>query len=201
MTGIIRLKGVPMLIFEAVTYEAAPREAAAVEEALIPRIAAGDRAAFSRLYEQASEAVFSYALSILRSRQDAEDVMQDAFLKIRSAAHLYVPQGKPLAWILTITRNLCMMKFRQASRIAALPEDPGLEDMGLDRIKNAEDRMTLQAAFTVLPKDSCRIIMLHAVAGLKHREIAELMGMSLTAVLSRYNRGIKRLQKELEARS
>jgi len=60
------------------------------------------------------------------------------------------------------------------------------------------DRMTLEKAFAVLPEDSCRIIMLHAVSGMKHREIAELLNMPISTVLSKYNRGIKKLQTELE---
>ena len=55
----------------------------------------GDSDAFRALYESAKEAVFGFALSILKKTHDAEDAMQDTFLKIRGAAHLYVPQGKP----------------------------------------------------------------------------------------------------------
>ena len=63
---------------------------------------------------------------------------------------------------------------------------------------NAEDRLTLEKAFTILPENTCRIIMLHAISGMKHREIAELLNMPLSTILSKYNRGIKKLQSELE---
>lgn len=188
-----------MMIFEAVIYETPAQQAEIqLDESLFPRIASGDKEAFLILYEKCSPAVFVYALSILRSRSDAEDAMQDTFLKIRSAVHLYKPQGKPLAWIFTITRNICLMMFRQRAHTARLSEEEHVQDLGLDQIENADDRQTLEKAFTVLPEDTCQIIMLHAVSGMKHREIAGLLKMPLSTVLSKYNRGIKRLRSELE---
>ena len=79
-----------------------------------------------------------------------------------------------------------------------MAEKPDEPDLGLDRIENAEDRMTLEKVFTVLPEDVCRIIMLHAVSGMKHREIADLLNMPTSTVLSKYNRGIQKLRSELE---
>lgn len=188
-----------MLLFEAVIYEEPVHRAASQpDESLFPRIAAGDREAFFLLYEKCSSSVFAYALSILRNRTDAEDVMQDTFLKIRSAAHLYKPQGKPLAWIFTIARNLCLMKLRRRSHTASLPEEDNVQDLEFDGIENTEDRLVLEKAFTVLPRDTCQIIMLHAVSGMKHREIAKILNMPLPTVLSKYNRGIKKLRSELE---
>mgnify|MGYP000852136100 FL=1 len=90
------------------------------------------------------------------------------------------------------------MMYRQRAHTAQLPEEDRVQDLGFDRIQNAEDRMTLEKAFTVLPEDSCRIIMLHALSGMKHREIAELMNMPLSTVLSKYKRGIEKLRSELE---
>ena len=188
-----------MLIFEAVVYEAPVQQAGIqLDESLFPRIADEEKEAFCTLYETCSSAIFAYALSILRNRSDAEDAMQDTFLKIRSAAHLYKPQGKPMAWIFTITKNVCLMMIRKKAHIVQMPEADAQPDLGLDQIENAEDRMTLEKAFTVLPEDTCQIIMLHAVSGMKHREIAELLNIPISTVLSKYHRGTKRLQSELE---
>ena len=188
-----------MLVFEALTSETPVHQVGIqLDESLFSRIAAEDKEAFCTLYESCSSAVFAYALSILRNRSDAEDAMQDTFLKIRSAAHLYKPQGKPAAWIFTITKNVCLMAYRRKARIVSLTEEPAVPDLGLDQIENIEDKMTLEKAFTVLQEDTCQIIMLHAVSGLKHREIASLLNMPISTVLSKYNRGIKKLQTELE---
>ena len=188
-----------MLVFEAVVYEKPVQQVGIqLDESLFPRIALEDKAAFCALYEACSSAVFAYALSILRNRADAEDAMQDTFLKIRSAAHLYKPQGKPMAWIFTITRNICLMMYRKKAHVIQMSDEDREPDLGLDQIENVEDRLTLEKAFSVLQEDTCQIIMLHAVSGLKHREIASLLDMPISTVLSKYNRGIKKLQKELE---
>ena len=188
-----------MLIFEAVIYETPVQQAGIqLDESLFPRIAEEDKQAFCTLYETCASTVFAYALSILRNQADAEDAMQDTFLKIRSAAHLYKPQGKPMAWIFTITKNICLMMYRKRRHMVQMPEEPTEPDLGLDKIESVEDRMTLQKAFTVLPEDTCRIIMLHAVSGMKHREIADVLNIPISTVLSKYHRGIKRLQSELE---
>ncbi len=188
-----------MLVFEAVVYETPVQQVGIqLDESLFPRIALEDKAAFCALYEACSSAVFAYALSILRNRADAEDAMQDTFLKIRSAAHLYKPQGKPMAWVFTITRNICLMMYRKKAHVIQMNDEDREPDLGLDQIENVEDRLTLEKAFSVLQEDTCQIIMLHAVSGMKHREIAGLLNMPLSTVLSKYKRGIKKLRKELE---
>lgn len=190
-----------MLICLAVVYDEPVRNAGIqIEESLFPRIAAGDKEAFCALYEKCASSVFAFSLSILRDRTEAEDAMQETFLKIRSAAHLYTPKGKPMAWILTIARNICLMRYRRRSHIAGYTEESRLEDVGLDQIASTEDRIVLQTAFSMLPEDVCRIIMLHAVSGMKHREIASLLELPLPTVLSKYNRGIKKLRRELEGK-
>ena len=194
-----------MLIFSTVTAgNSGTNRTEQPDEQLITRIGTGDREAFLLLYEQISNAVFAYALSLVRNRDDAEDIMQDTFLKIRAAAHLYEAQGKPMAWILTITRNLCMMHFRQKKHVDYEPlteKTQGFKmpaDPGTDRIQETEDRIVLEAAFRVLSDEERQIIILHAVSGMKHREISELLNKPLSTVLSKYRRGLKKLRMELE---
>ena len=188
-----------MLILKTVLIETPIHNAGVqIDESLFSRISEDDKEAFLTLYEKCSSPVFLYALSILRNREDAEDAMQDTFLKIRSAAHLYKPQGKPLAWILTITKNICLMTFRKRAHSTDQSINENFEDMGFDLIENINDRLVLEKAFTVIPGDVCRIIILHAVGGMKHREIAELLELPLSTVLSKYNRGIKKLRAEME---
>lgn len=168
------------------------------EEALILRIGQGDRSAFEQLYETTSNAVYVYAFSLLTDREDAEDVMQETFLKIHAAAHLYRPQGKPMAWIMTIARNLCMSRFRGKKNQTELMPAHMKGETGLSQIRQAEDRMVLEAAMDVLSQEELRIIVLHGVSGVKHREISEIMRIPLSTVLSRYHRGLKKLRKRLE---
>lgn len=187
------------MIFAAVAYdEPQKKETVMIEESLFSRIGAGEKDAFCKLYEQTSNIVFSYALALLRNREDAEDAMQETFLKIRAAAHLYVPMGKPMAWIFTIARNICLEKCGQKKRFSGEPLDEAKEEIDFSGIKDREDRIVLETAFRVLSEEECRIILLHAVSGLRHREIGALLRLPVSTVLSKYNRGLKKLRKELE---
>ena len=186
-----------MLMFgNAAPAASAGDRAEMAEERWLERIALGDRDAFQALYDTYRGMVFGFALSMLRSTPDAEDAVQDTFLRIREAAHLYKSQGKPRAWILTIARNVCLMQMRSGKRTAPLPEGEQIAD--LSHISDRDDRIALEAAFSALSQEECRIVVLHAVSGLKHREIAKLLERPLSTVLSKYSRGIAKLRRELE---
>lgn len=189
-----------MLLFASLTDNAPSKKKLKVDDTLILRIAEGDKEAFTALYKQTANIIYAYALTILKNSEDAEDVLQDTFLKIRSAASLYHPQGKLLAWIISITKNLCMMKLRRQKFVSNIP----IEDIPLkspvNHINNAEDQLVLQTALNILSDDECQIITMHAITGWKHREIAELLHLPLPTVLSKYHRGLKKLKTELEGK-
>lgn len=193
-----------MIIFLSIADSGVPEQKRIeVDESLFPRIAEGDKEAFICLYEQSRNAVFSYALSLLRNYDDAEDAAQDTFLKIRSAAHLYKPMGKPMAWVITITRNICLMRLRALRKNTDNPIDDldyqaDRDNPGLAAFGDAEDRLVLAKAMEQLAEEECQIIFLHAVSGLRHREIAGILGMPLATVLSKYRRGLKKLRNSLE---
>lgn len=188
-----------MLVFAAVAYgKPEKRETITIDETIFYRISAGEKEAFCELYEKTGNAVFSYALSLLRNKEDAEDAMQDTFLKIRSAAHLYRPMDKPMAWIFTIARNVCLMKLRQQKRFSTVPVEEVGEQLDFREISDREDRIVLETAFRVLTAEECRIIVPHAVSGIKHREISEFFDLPLSTVISRYNRAIRKLRRQLE---
>ena len=194
-----------MLVFAVIADEPQVRtQRIEIEDSLILRIAAEEKEAFIRLYDKAYRAVYAYALSLLHSHADAEDAAQETFLKVHGAAHLYKPQGKAMAWIMTITRNICMMHFREKKHDQATDtEETGEENYGFaDRhFEDAEDRMVLETALRVLSEEECAIVMLHAVSGLKHREIGEVLKMPLSTVLSKYNRSIRKLRMQLEMKA
>lgn len=190
-----------MLVFAAVASDEPQRKGTiAIDETLFYKISVGDKAAFCELYAKTGNAVYSYALSLLRNPEDAEDAMQETYLKIRSAAHLYTPMGKPMAWIFTIAKNICLMKYRQQKHRTVIPFEEIQETPDCSQIQDREDRIVLETAFEILSREECQVIILHAVAGLKHREISDLLHLSLSAVLSKYNRGIKKLRHQLEER-
>lgn len=164
-------------------------------EELLRQIALGSQQAFGELYRATDSAIYGYALSLMRNHHEAQDIMMDTYLKIRCAAHLYMPMGKPMAWILTITKNIARTKLRSAGRQIPLDD---LEETTPSFDRDSEEAVALEQAMKVLGDQERQILILHAVTGLKHREIAEMLGMPLATVLSKYARSLKKLKKALE---
>lgn len=167
-------------------------------EMYIEKIAESDKEALALLYEKTHAAVYGFALSILKNRQDAEDVLHDTYIKIWNAADSYMPAGKPLAWIFTITRNLARMRLREQTRTMTVsPED--WQSLFVDEpAVNHEDRLVLAFLLGILSDEERQIVMLHTMTGMKHREIAEFLNLRLSTVLSKYNRALKKLRNALK---
>lgn len=159
-------------------------------------IASRDKHSLEQLYLLTSTEVYAYALTILKNRYDAEDVLQNVYVKVYSSATNYKSNGKAKAYIMTIARNLCMEKLRERSKeVGDLQEDwntivDDRSDMPI------EDKLLLEKCMKILDEEERQIVILHAVAGFKHREIAKELNMLLSTVLSKYNRAIKKLQNE-----
>lgn len=170
-----------------------------LDENLIIRMASNDGAAFRELYQQTSGVVYGFAMSILRNKHDAEDVMHDAFIKIYSGAVTYRPSGNPMAWILTIVRNLCLNRIRAGKVCEDLSEYDDLAGSSNDS-EDMLDRMVLETAMSVLDAEERQIVVLHALTGFKHREIAEILDLPTGTVLSKYNRALKKMRKEMESK-
>ena len=166
-------------------------------DSLLLAVINDDKCALEKLYKLTSASVYSFALSILRNEEDAKDVLQDCFVILYKEAKRYRPKGNPMAWILTVTKNICLMKLRQRKKDSDTP----LEDLAFTLAApegiSAEDRIVIEAALNSLSSEERQIVILHAVAGLKHREIARLLDLALPTVLSKYNRSLKKLRKML----
>ena len=162
---------------------------------LLLRIGKGEKEAMSLLYEQTVTAVYALTLSLLKNAHDAQDMTQDTFVRVWESAHSYRSFGSPMAWILTIARNLCLMKLRQAGRHTALePHEWEALPAQTDGL-TTEEKLLLQEALACLGDEERQILLLHAAAGLKHREIAELLELPLATVLSKYHRAIKKVKR------
>jgi RNA polymerase sigma factor (sigma-70 family) len=188
-----------MLLFCGVLgAQAAPLSRPQIDEGIFARIGAEDSAAFEEFFHLTERTIYAFALSIIKNHQDACDILQDTYLKIRAAAHLYRPQGKPWAWIFTITRNLALNLLRERGKSAAAPAmENSLE---FSYVSDPEDRLVLLTVLDTLEEEEREILLLHAVSGFKHREIAQSIGLPLSTVLSKYNRALKKLKKQLEQR-
>ena len=163
-------------------------------ETCIARIAGQDPAELAELYRKTSAGIYGFALSILKNRQDAEDVLHDCYLSVYSAAETYRSEGKPMAWMITIARNHCLQKLRGRSKIAEVTEEEWENCLPDPDSPPAEDRLVLSACMQKLSDEERQIVVLHAVSGMKHREIAEALALPLPTVLSKYHRALKKLK-------
>lgn len=164
----------------------------------LARMAHGDTGALGRLYELTSEAVYGYALSLTKNSHDAEDVMQETFVRAHLGAGQYRSEGKPTAWLLRIARNLALMKIREGKKSVTMSPEDWMEEFADRPDFTSEDAVTLTQLMDTLSDEEREIVTLHALTGFKHREIAEMMDLALPTVLSKYHRALKKLKSTLQ---
>ncbi len=171
---------------------------AATLDFYLQRVADGDAHALEDLYRETHSSVYAYALSVLKNVHDAEDVLHDCYIALWQAAGNYSSSGKPMAWIVTIAKNLCFMKLRERKKNADIEEDEFFVDAHYNETAmSPEDRFILNECMNELSDEERQIVVLHAVSGFKHREIAAFLHMALPTVLSKYNRALKKLKTAL----
>ena len=157
-------------------------------------IAKGDQTAMERLFEQYKQDVFRYCMSILSDYHAAEDVTQEVFLHIFRFAQQYKGQAAIRTWIFAIAKNAATEYYRKSSRSA-----PYL--LSEENLPSPAVSVSTQGDFyellSVLDQDSRSVVAMHLAGGLKHREIACILGKSESAVKKQYSRALKRLQKQL----
>ena len=180
------------------TTEYTPAEERQQLQQLLLGVAQGESAALAELYQSTKTAVYGMALSYLKNAHDAQDLTQDVYVQVWNCAEQYRPVGSPMGWLLTICRNLCLMRLRREKKNAGLSEEEWnaipVQECGLD----ADERILLQYALAALSDEERRIVLLHAATGMKHREIAALLELTLPTVLSKYHRALKKMRVILE---
>lgn len=169
--------------------------AEATSESLLQRTATGDRGAFEELYRRMRTRVYALALATLKNREDAQDVLQDVFVALFQKADAYRGDGTAQSYILSMTARLCKMRLRERGRRADLDEEDWMPDLE-DRALTPYQRLLLNECLTALDDEERQVLVLHAVSGMKHREIAKLLHKPLSTVLSKYNRAINKLQNK-----
>lgn len=167
-----------------------------IDENIILKIGSGSVEALEILYNSTERILYSYALSLVGNHHDANDVVSDTYIKICSAAHLYKPMGKPLAWIFTIERNLAYDLIKKRDKNTTILNYDNV--ISYNNLTGCEDKIILNTALSILTQEERSIIMLHAVSGLKHREIASNLELPISTVLSKYHRGLKKLKNYLK---
>jgi RNA polymerase sigma-70 factor (ECF subfamily) len=173
----------------------------------------GDRAAFAVLVRRHQRPLFNFAFRHLREPAAAEEVVQDAFLRVLRSAAEFQHASRFATWLYTIARNLCI----DHSRKRALRRHPSLDkgpDEGGDgptlgertadpeadverTATAAEIRKRVATAVDTLPEEQREVFLLREVSDLPFKEIAQVVGVSENTVKSRMRYALERLQAQL----
>ena len=156
-------------------------------DALLARVAEGDNDAFGKFYAATAKGVFSFAYSYLGNREDAEDVMQSAYLTVKRRAYTDKKGTNARAWLLQIVKNLALDELRRWKRRGEMPENMPAPP--------AADGAALSYMLSSLNETEREIVVLHVYWGYKHREIARLLDMPAGTVSWKYAAALKKLEK------
>lgn len=175
----------------------------AEEAALLVRYAKGDRQASGILTHRLTPGVFSLALRLLGDRGEAEDVTQEAMLRLwKIAPRWRTGEAKPSTWLYRVTFNLATDRLRKRRTVPLCQIDEPV-----DGLPAADERMhrdararALRAALGKLPDRQRQAVVLRHLEGLANPEIAGMMGLSVAAVESLTARGKRKLAQLLSGR-
>lgn len=164
---------------------------------LIAGMLRGESRAFAGLYETYRARLHQYALSLLRSTMEAEDVVHDVMIGLAKQASEGRMPRELQAYLYVSVRNRCVDRLR---RRPALP----LEDVAPDLIvapPGDEERIALRQllnrALLALPAEQAEVVVLRTWHDLEFAAIAAMQGTSVNTALSRYQYGLAKLRKEL----
>ena len=170
-------------------------------------VADSDAGAFATLYDRHGRAAYSLARRLTRERQTAEDLAQDAFLKVwRSAGSYRAERSSVRGWIFSVIRNQSIDLLRaQATRRRTQEKVEAWADLsqpseGFAQAWRSSRRSLLGKALATLPHEQHEVLTLAHVFGLTHAEIAERLRVPLGTVKGRMRLGLQKLRNisELE---
>ena len=174
---------------------------------LLSLVGAGDAFAFSALHDRHSRAIYSLARRLTGDEQDAEDLAQDAFLKVwRSAGSYRAERGSVRTWMLSVVRNQGIDRLRsqashrrtQGQAQAEAPRSQPSEAFAETWRKYRRARV--QEALLVLPHTQHKVLALAHISDLTQAEIAKRLCLPLGTVKGRMRLGLKKLRNHSELR-
>jgi RNA polymerase sigma-70 factor (ECF subfamily) len=176
------------------------------DERLMLRFQGGDARAFEVLVRRHRTPVFSFLLRLTGDRGRAEDLCQEAFLRVARAASDWEPRARFQTWLYAIARNQAVDEARRQAFRRAEPLDAGpaaaaaSDDPPPDRVaEGALLRPKLEAALAALPAEQREVFLLREHAGLRFHEIAEATGVPENTVKSRMRYALEALRERLAA--
>lgn len=190
-----------------------PRAGDALDAALLARAARGEDGAARTLAARRAPALLALATRLLGDTAEAEDVAQEAFLRLWRAAPDFSAGGREArareagggsvgGWLGRTTRNLCLDRLRRRGRLAPIEDAPEPRDpapSALERVVAADRASALSAAIAALPDRQRVAVTLRHIEGLANPEIAEALGAGVEAVESLLARARRTLAARLAA--
>jgi len=135
-----------------------------------------------------------------KDKYKAEDILQETFISIYENAGSYTIFKNPKAWIYTIAKNKAINLIKKDSRTTSIDSPENSEIIQNNYTENTENniinKMHMDLLFSVLSEKDKKIVILHAVYGFKHREIAELLDIPLGTIKRRYKESIDKMKKK-----
>ncbi|MEE2645542.1 MAG: sigma-70 family RNA polymerase sigma factor [Myxococcota bacterium] len=183
------------------------------DEALMLRFQSGDEVAFSHLLERLERPLFFYIYRIVKDREQAEDVLQDTFMRMVQHASSYRPEAPLRAWVYKIAKNRSLDMLRRKDRRYQSLDAPlthegafSLLDLIVDEESaegsaardQSEIRERIMRAVDALPELQREVFLLREVDGLKFREIAALKEVSENTIKSRMRYALESLRYHLD---
>ncbi|PYP50126.1 MAG: RNA polymerase subunit sigma-24 [Gemmatimonadetes bacterium] len=168
----------------------------AVPDILVARAKSGDLEALEALYRAFETPVYNLAFRMLRSPEDAEDVLQETFLEVVRSIKQYRAEGHLWGWVRQIAASKALMRIRrnQVRATDELHEEAAAGPGG----SAIPARIDLERAFERLSETSRAVVWLHDVEGYTHEEIAEQMGKTVSFSKSQLARAHARLRGMLD---
>lgn len=167
---------------------------------LVQRIDAGDQQAFLSVYDRYAGKVYGLALKIMKDRMKAEDVAQEAFMKLWRKADTFNPHRGSLAgWLLTITRYTALDRIRMQDRRPAMGGNAFDPEETFPYVAHAESGgrgrgKGLQFALENIPEEQAQVIELAYFQAMSHSQIAEYLDIPLGTVKTRIRLGMDKLR-------
>ena len=172
------------------------------DEELMQEIKAGNMFAFDALYEKYCKRVYKFAYSILKSREEAENLMQDGFLNLWENRHNVEKDSSVKSYLFTITYHAAISVIRRKAResefveylkaVQKIDEEPVDVVLEYNELTNKLDEI-----INSLPERQKEVYLLHRVEALKYNEIAERLHISVNTIENHMSRALKTIREKL----
>jgi len=167
------------------------------EKRLIELIKEGNESAFVQMYEMYSGRLFGLCLRYAKNRADAEDLLQESFVKIYKNLENFNGSGSLEGWLRRITINICINYYRKIKTEKVIVTDNFIDDVINETVFSKIETEQILKLIQELPEGYRLVFNLHVIEGYKHNEIAEMIGTSENTSKTQLLKAKKQLKEKL----